>query len=236
MAFLNNGGNYLIQDYAIAFAPRQEIFTSSIERGKLSVFAGGVGIPQENVEGQTFDSIVFLEKELNAIGESGASVNTPLLDQEFTIDNLAQELKSGRYSTIHLKTHSEFSSNPNKTFIAAYKSLIKPNDLRGLIQIASESRGQPLDLLVLSACSAAEGDDRAILGLAGVATLTGTRSAVSALWAADDDFNTKFMKVFYEKLSTTGTTKAKAMQQSQIEFIDQEQQHWSNYILVGDWR
>ncbi|MEM9117464.1 MAG: CHAT domain-containing protein [Cyanobacteria bacterium P01_F01_bin.56] len=236
MSFLNNGGNFLIMDYAIAFTPRQEIFSAAASQRKLSVFVGGVGVAQSGVEGKDFAPIRFLNKEIDAIKESGIPVGEPLLDERFTLENLLEELGSGNYSAIHLKTHSEFSSNPNQTFIAAYDDLIKPNDLRGLIQVASESRGEPLDLLVLSACSAAEGDDRAILGLAGIATLTGTRSAISALWSADDEFNTQFMERFYSELSKPNISKAEALQYTQLAFINRNQQHWSNYILVGDWR
>ena len=91
--------------------------------------------------------------------------------------------------------------------------------------------------MVLSACSAAQGDDRAILGLAGIATLTGTRSTVSALWPAFDKFNTEFMRNFYTELSRGDSTKAEALRKAQLIFIEQTKPAaiWANYVLIGNW-
>jgi CHAT domain-containing protein len=43
-------------------------------------------------------------------------------------------------------------------------------------------RDEPLELLALGACETAAGDDRAALGLAGVAVKAGARSALATLW------------------------------------------------------
>ena len=59
---------------------------------------------------------------------------------------------------------------------------------------------QPLDLLVLSACETAVGDDRAALGLAGIALKAGARSAVATLWAINDDATSRLVMNFYERL------------------------------------
>ncbi|MEO0986598.1 MAG: CHAT domain-containing protein [Cyanobacteria bacterium J06639_14] len=237
ISYLKQDDRYLIEDYAIALAPRQEVFRPSVSRVPLSVFVGGIGLPQKDIEGEDFRSIDFLIDEFQAISQAGISTSDPLLDEDFTFDNIRTELSEGSYSAIHLKTHSQFSSNPNKTFIAAYKELIKANDLRNLIQVASEIRGEPLNLLVLSACSSAQGDDRAILGLAGIATLTGTRSTVSALWPAFDKFNTEFMRAFYSELAQGNITKAEALRRTQLQFTAESRlaPFWSNYVLVGNW-
>ena len=49
-----------------------------------------------------------------------------------------------------------------------------------------ERRHNALELLVLSACETAAGDDRAALGLAGVALKAGARSALASLWYISD--------------------------------------------------
>ena len=46
---------------------------------------------------------------------------------------------------------------------------------------------RPVDLLVLSACQTAAGDERAALGLAGVAVKAGARSALASLWSINDE-------------------------------------------------
>jgi len=52
------------------------------------------------------------------------------------------------------------------------------SQLIGLFQFRDTS----LDLLTLSACETAIGDERAALGLAGVAVKAGARSALASLW------------------------------------------------------
>ena len=239
IAFLSkNRGRFLIEDYAIAFAPRQEIFNTVASQRELTVFAGGVGLKQEDIEGRPlFEEIKFLKAELEAIAAiPGIKVSNFVLNDQFNLKTLEEEFKTGNYSVIHLKSHAQFSSNPSETFIVAFESLIRPNSLRNLLQLASQNRGEPIDLLVLSACSAAKGDDRAVLGLAGIATLTGARSTLSALWDADDEFNTRFMQVFYQELAEPEATKAKALQAAQKQLRGEIPKRWANYVLVGDWR
>lgn len=61
-------------------------------------------------------------------------------------------------------------------------------------------RERPADLLVLSACETAVGDDRAALGLAGVAVKSGAHSVVASLWAVDDETTRAFIEEFYTLL------------------------------------
>ena len=61
-------------------------------------------------------------------------------------------------------------------------------------------REQPLELLTLSACETAAGDDRAALGLAGVAIKAGARSALATLWSVNDEATTVLISEFYRHL------------------------------------
>ena len=91
--------------------------------------------------------------------------------------------------------------------------------------------------MVLSACETAQGDNRAILGLAGLAVRAGARSTLSTLWRAEDDANTRLMADFYQFLQQ-GATKAKALQQAQLNLLQAgyvAPYYWATYILVGNW-
>ena len=75
-----------------------------------------------------------------------------------------------------------------------------------------------------------------MLGLAGLAARTGTRSVLSTLWVAQDTPNTEFMASFYAALSQPGITKAQAVRQAQLNLIQNNGQTphiWANYVLVG---
>ena len=90
-----------------------------------------------------------------------------------------------------------------------------------------------IELLILSACQTAIGDQRAALGLAGVAVRAGARSVLGSLWRVDDASTAELMKQFYEELlqlqsdtsqqsNSSELRKAEALRQAQIKFIKGE--------------
>jgi len=228
-------GDYLLQNYAIAIAPRLQIFAPKPTPRHLNVLTGGVGIKQDQDDFR-FEPIKELEAELKPISEITQS-NPPILNKDFTKDNIKRQLSEGNFSGIHIKTHGEFSSDPEETFIVAYQEKIRSKDFADLIQLASKEKTKLLELLVLSACKTAAGDNRAVLGLAGIAVRLGSRSALSSLWIAQDARNTELMTQFYTELLTSGKSKAKALQIAQLSLFKQgySSHIWANYILVGNW-
>ena len=236
MAVLRHDNQYLIEQYAVAVAPRLALFNPTPIPSQLEVFVGGIGESQ-TIEGRTFNKIENLVAELQGIGED-VNTNPPLLAADFTTENLQQQLGAEDFSVIHLKTHGVFSSDPEETFIVAYQELIRGRDLGVLIQTGNHQAETPLELLVLSACSTAQGDNRAVLGLAGIAVQAGVRSAISTLWEAQDAPNTQLMIRFYQELSTPGTTRAKALRQAQLALLEagyRAPHIWATYVLVGNW-
>ena len=59
-----------------------------------------------------------------------------------------------------------------------------------------------MNLLVLSACSTALGDEDAELGFAGLAVASGARSALASLWEVSDEGTLGLMTEFYRLLRT----------------------------------
>jgi CHAT domain-containing protein len=238
IAVLYDGKQYLIEKkHAIAVAPRVKLFSPKRSEQKLYVQTGGVGIPQV-IDGTTFPEIEKLKEELERISQK-ITTSKPLLNEDFTKPNIKMQLQGGNFSAIHWKSHGVFSSNPEQTFIAAYNERIVAQDLNSLMQTGSSNGVQPLELLVLSACETAQGDDRAVLGLAGIAVRTGARSVLSTLWIAKDAPNTEFMVRFYEELSKPGMTKAQAVRQAQLALLKEygytAPHIWATYVLVGNW-
>src|SRR3989442_1743922 len=78
---------------------------------------------------------------------------------------------------------------------------------------------QPLELLTLSACETARGDDRAALGLAGVAIQAGARSALATLWLVADEAAAVLMETFYQRLQDPTVSRARALQQAQLTLL-----------------
>ena len=98
---------------------------------------------------------------------------------------------------------------------------------------------KPIELLVMSACQTARGDDRAVLGLSGFALRSGARSTLGSLWPVSDESTTELMILFYQQLAKGDISKAEALRQAQLQLLkDSKFSHpyfWSAFILVGNW-
>ena len=114
-------------------------------------------------------------------------------------------------------------------------------NVKGLDQLLRETkeRVKPVELLILSACETAAGDNRAPLGIAGTAVRSGANSTVATLWKVNDESTSQFIANFYAALHKNGSTKAKALREAQLALLHSEKyQHpyyWSPFILVGSW-
>ena len=231
---------YLIQKpYALALLPSFQVFDLQTKSPKLQVLGAGIS-ERLQVENKSFAGLNVTEELDNIKNIVSSSI---LLNSQFTETNIQQNLDRENFSVIHLATHGNFSSNPEDTYLLIYAdanqgSLLKARDLDKLLR-QSKSQ-QPLDLLVLSACETAEGDNRATLGLAGLAVRAGTRSTLASLWQVNDRSTVKLMERFYRELSTHRVSKALALQRAQQELLNDPQYrspyYWSSYVLVGNWR
>jgi CHAT domain-containing protein len=100
-------------------------------------------------------------------------------------------------------------------------------------------RAQPIEPLTLSACETAQGDERAALGLAGVAIQAGARSAVATLWRVADEAAARLMQAFYQQLRTPGVSRARALQQAQLALLHDPQYaepfFWVPFLLINNW-
>ena len=104
---------------------------------------------------------------------------------------------------------------------------------------SSELRSKGLELLALSACRTAAGDDRSALGLAGVAVRAGARSALATLWSVNDQASTELMTEFYTQLENPALSRAQALQRAQIKLLRtrhyRHPSYWSAFLLISSW-
>jgi CHAT domain-containing protein len=231
----SKGQKYLVEKYALALTPGlQLVAPKPLRKVKLNALTAGVS-EKRSVNGQEFAPLENVKLELSGI-ESVVSKSKKLLDREFTENNLQKQMKLADFSVVHLATHGEFSSNPEKTFILTWNQLLKVKDLDRLLQISAQNGSSTIELLVLSACKTAVGDKQAALGLAGVAVQAGARSTLATLWSVDDQSTSELMSQFYRELKT-GVTKAQALQRAQLSVLKHEKRpfFWASYILLGNW-
>jgi CHAT domain-containing protein/predicted negative regulator of RcsB-dependent stress response len=234
MAVLHDGQQYLLEKYSVALTPSLQLLESQpLQSQQLSVLLGGVSEARQN-----FPPLPGVITEVEEI-QSEIPSSITLLNQEFTDTTLQAAINRVPFPVIHLATHGQFSSKLEDTFILTWNGRIDINQLNSLLQASDLSRRHPIELLVLSACTTAVGDNRAALGLAGMAVRAGARSTVATLWQLSDEAAPILMERFYQELSNPSVTKAEALRRAQLSLLQESQfrrpYFWSPIVLVGNW-
>jgi CHAT domain-containing protein len=228
LSALLDGNQFLIERYAVATTPAITLIptlaTPSSNRvliaGLTKSVQGFAGLPGVNDEMRTIEAIY---------------PGQALKDEGFSLASISTDLSAAGFSVAHLATHGEFNADHRQSFILTYDSRLTMDGL----QVALARREDPLDLLVLSACSTAAGDDRAALGLAGVAIQAGAKSALASLWSISDEATAVLMGDFYKSRKAGGETKAQSLRDAQLTLLRspdyKHPSYWAPYLLIGNW-
>lgn len=233
MSVLSDGDSYLIQKYQLVTTPGLQLLESRpLEPENLSVLIAGISEPIE-----AFSPLKNVLKEIETI--SNKIPSRVFLNSDFTKEAFQTAVNDVPAPVVHLATHGVFSSQEDSTYLLTADGRIYIDDLSQLIQTTDVSRRRPIDLLVLSACETAAGDNRASLGLAGVAIRSGARSTMASLWKVDDESMAELIGQFYQELNDSKVTKAEALRRAQLSLIGSEQFNapyfWSPMVLIGSW-
>jgi CHAT domain-containing protein len=238
MAALHDGQQYLIEKYSIAITPGLQLLPPQpVEKEKFQLLTAGISEARSG-----FSELPNVEQELKQI-QSQLSSHL-LFNQDFTNENLQKEINLSPFPIVHIATHGQFSSQATETFILTWDGKINVKELDTLLRKKEENLSPPIELLVFSACETAAGDERAALGLAGVAVRAGARSTLATLWKVSDQSTATLMVRFYQELAKENSiTKAEALRRAQISFLKDPlyplyklPYYWASYILVGNWR
>jgi CHAT domain-containing protein len=234
MAALYDGKQYLIEKYAVALTPGLELLEPQpLAKSQLKILTAGLSEAR-----QGFNALPGVEAELKQIHSQLPS--EVLLNQEFTKTGIQNKIDAVPFPVVHLATHGQFSSQAEDTFILTWDDRINVSELNSLLRTTDLHGSSPIELLVLSACQTALGDNRAALGIAGVAVRAGARSTLATLWAVNDEATAALMVRFYQELANSTVTKAEALRRAQ-QFIlkdpryRQHPYYWAPYVLVGNW-
>jgi len=177
-----------------------------------------------------------VEKEINTLSELLPSTN--ILNENFIKKRLTDEILKSPYRIVHIASHGVFGHSSEQSFIMTYDQIITMDQLEYLL-LSEKFGNSPIELLTLSACQTAEGDDRSPLGLSGVALKANVRSVLGSLWPVSDEATVQLMEAFYQRLNSPDLSKAQALQQAQITLLrDRKRAHpffWSPFILIGNW-
>jgi CHAT domain-containing protein len=211
LAALHDGNQFLVEKYSLGLIPSLNLTDTRYQSLKdARVLAMGASefteenpLPAVPVELSTITSKLWPGKSF--------------LNEAFTLDNLKSQRASEPFGIIHLATHGEFQpGKPNNSFIQLWNTKLRLDQLRQL-----GWNNPPVELLVLSACRTALGDEQAELGFAGFAVQAGVKSAVASLWSVSDEGTLGLMTEFYQQLRQA-PIKAQALRSAQLAMLKGE--------------
>ena len=231
-AALHDGKDYLLSRLAIVISPSLLLTDTSDSTWTDSrLLINGLA---EGVQGYT--PLPHVRAEVAGLASKFQS--TQLIDAKFVKADMVAELERTPYGIISFSTHGYFDSDPAQSFLLTYDDKLSLDELERFLGI-SKFRDQPVEMLVLSACDTAIGDERAALGLAGIALKSGARSAMASLWSVSDESTAELVPVFFDNLKNKQSSKAKALQQAQLTLLNRQRTkhpfYWAPFVLIGNW-
>lgn len=232
MAALHDGTKFLISKFPVAITPGMDMTDPKpLRREKVNILALGL---TQAVQG--YPELPYVADELQSIQKIYG--NTPLVNQEYLVPRVEKALKENPFNMVHVASHGEFSSDVEKTFLLTFDDKLTMDRLDQYVGLF-RYRDDPLELLTLSACVTAAGDDRAALGLAGIAVKAGARSALATLWYISDAATPMLVDEFYRQLKDPAVSRAVALQRAQLKLLnDPAYEHpgwWSAFLLINNW-
>jgi len=239
-AAFHDGEQFLIETLALATLPNLCFNTLSVlpsQPKSQTILLSGLS---KAVQG--FSALPCTEYELEILQTLYDEAPQPLLNETFTLRRLQTHLNNKNYTTLHIASHGQFSAHLENTFVLTYDDKLNLDKLKRLISLTQLKTKQSVELLTLSACETAVGDERAALGLAGVALKAGAQSVLASLWRVDDEATPAVIIEFYRQLQTSAVSKAQALQHAQnLVLNDDAYQHyrhpyyWAAFLLIGNW-
>jgi len=245
IAALYDGSHYLVEKYAIAVVPGLTLKLPSEAQTQPTdprMLLAGYSKEYQGAK-VSFNPLKSVELELNKINKQFQKYGPSeiLLDNEFTQRQFEHQLRLTPYSHIHIASHASFGADIKNTFLLVANKRLPLNEFDQLL-LLNRTHDFPTHLMTLSACETAKGDERAALGLGGIAHRAGIHSAIASLWKAKDEFASLFMPIFYDEL-WKNSSKAKALQQAQQRILNltnkdqqiyKEPHYWATFILIGN--
>ncbi len=207
LAAMRDEKSFLIERYSVGLMPSFALTDPSYQ---------DIHSSQLLAMGSTNFSDVF---HLSALPSVKAEVNLAhqiwggksFLNDQFTLETLKSQREHHPFTIVHLATHADVNpGTADDSYLYFTKERLPLPNLRSI-----KWNNPPVELLVLSACQTAVGNDNVELGFAGLAVQSGVKSALASLWHISDEGTLGLMTEFYEQLKTA-PIKAEALRRAQL--------------------
>jgi CHAT domain-containing protein len=224
---------YLIEKYPVAITPGLSLTDPrSLDRRRVRLLAAGIS---EAVQG--YPSLDYVPREIEAVHAFFGGER--LMNEDFVVERFEGEMSERPFGIVHIASHGEFTADASESFLVAYDGKMSMDRLAELVAVTRFREDQPLELLTLSACQTAAGNEQAALGLAGVAVRAGARSALATLWSVNDQASTDLVTEFYAQLENHGVSRAEALRRAQVKLLQlhhyRHPSYWSPFLLINSW-
>ncbi|NJS11127.1 MAG: CHAT domain-containing protein [Microcoleus sp. CSU_2_2] len=223
LAALFDGKQFLVEKYSLALIPSLSLTDTRYTDVKNSeVLAMGASKFPEKYAQNPLPAVPLEISTIVGKIWPGSS----FLNENFTLANLKNKRNQPQYKIIHLATHGDFQpGGAENSYIQFWDTKLQLNQLSKL-QLSKPE----VELLVLSACTTAVGDEQAELGFAGLAVNAGVKSALASLWYVSDAGTLGLMTEFYQQLRTA-PIKAEALRQAQLAMLRGEVRLQDGYLV-----
>lgn len=227
-------GRFLIDEKPVALVPSLRLTRPSrLARDELSILAAGL---EKATAG--FAPLAFTREEIFGLKDRFPTTRV-LFGRDFGAARLEEEIRARPYSIVHVATHGRVAADGRESFLLTRDGTLGLEDVARMIQSTRFRAETPLELLTLSACETAAGDDEAALGLAGVALRAGARSALATLWPVNDEATAHLIDAFYTELARPEQTRAGALRTAQQKIRKTPRfahpGYWAPFLMISGW-
>jgi CHAT domain-containing protein/tetratricopeptide (TPR) repeat protein len=217
-AALYDGKAYLIEYLSM-------VMVTEAVRDKLSARPNpeewkvwGLGVTKA---GLGYEALPYAGVELNGIaGREGVLAGKVMLDKAFTEASLRDGLDLS-YPIVHIASHFQFTpGSMDDSFL-----LLGDGSRMTLAQIRTKLNFSSVELLTLSACETALGDESVahhgveVEGLGALAQEAGAKAVVATLWPVADESTAALMRELYQAHKVYHFDKADSLRQAQLALL-----------------
>lgn len=231
LAAIHDGKRFLLEKYSVTRIPAFNLIQTnyvSLQQGQILAMGESKFQEQPPLPAVPTELSTILREMRSARPIKYRWQGQSFLNEDFTLANLQQRVKIQHPNIVHLATHAMFKpGKPDNSYIQLWDTKLRLNNIRTV------DWGSPsLELLVLSACRTAIGDDQAELGFAGVALKSKVKTVLASLWNVSDEGTLVLMSEFYRQLGAT-STKAEALRQAQLRMLRGEIRVEGNQLILS---
>jgi CHAT domain-containing protein len=216
-AALHDGRSYLIEKMAVVNVNVAALDKLAMQPKPEAWAVWGLGITKA---GRDYPALPYAGEELNDIKAALGGKSSVKLDQDFTETKLQAGL-GGYYPVIHIASHFEFTPGS----IDKSELLLGDGSRLSLKQIQLKLNFTGVELLTLSACETAVGDDTVaadgseVAGLGAIAQEKGAMAVIATLWPVADQSTATLMDTLYKAHQTGHLDKAESLRQAQLALL-----------------